>query len=458
LPFGHVGMATKAGDFADILPMIRGSAAFNGKKLIAAIDQSDEVLEFLRGSQMPHLVRLGTSCPDHFLRTKIRPLLLSNLDGDLDGERIDQAFANFRSEYEAYYDRCKHPDSPAMRNPNPSVILIPGYGMISFGKNKQEAIVTGQFYRNAIRVMRGAERVSKYVSLPEQEAFNIEYWLLEEAKLKRMPPEKDMSGQIAVVTGGASGIGKATAKRMIALGAHVALLDINEEGLAKTVVELQATATSKNVVAGFACNVTSLDSIQSAFAATIKAFGGVDVVVANAGNARRGSVADTSQADYQLLSDLLMKGYFDTLGEAVKVMLLQKTGGSCVVVGSKNGVAAGNNAALYSAAKAFELHLMRVTAADFAKQGIRCNAINPDGVVTDSAIWSAEWKEQTAKALGIHPDELVEHYAKRSLLGVVVTPDDCAEAICWLANDARSSRTTGCVITVDGGNKEGFLR
>ena len=454
MPFGSSSSVPNDSQLVDLLPMLRGKASFKGKKLIAAIDQSPEVLEYLSGSEMPQLARLGTSCPDHFLRTKIRPLVLSGLDE----ESIDKAFADFRAEYEAYYNRCKHDNSPAMRNPNPSVILIPGIGMVSFGKNHQEATVTGQFYRNAIRVMQGAERVDKYVALPEQEAFNIEYWLLEEAKLKRMPPAQDMSGQIAVVTGGASGIGKATARKMIALGAHVALFDINADGLVKTVEELQATGTSKGVVAGFVCNVTSLDSIQEAFRSTILAFGGCDVVVANAGNARRGSVADTTQADYQLLSDLLMKGYFDTLGEAIKVMLQQKTGGSCVVVGSKNGVAAGNNAALYSAAKAFELHLMRVTASDFAKHGIRCNAINPDGVVTDSAIWSAEWKEQTAKALGIAPEELVEHYAKRSLLGTVVTPDDCAEAICWLANDVKSSRTTGCVITVDGGNKEGFLR
>jgi NAD(P)-dependent dehydrogenase (short-subunit alcohol dehydrogenase family) len=306
--------------------------------------------------------------------------------------------------------------------------------------------------------MSGAEKVDKYVALPEQEAFDIEYWLLEEAKLRRMPPQKELTGQVAVVTGGASGIGKATARKLVALGAHVALFDINEEGLAKTREELQAQAATKGVVTTMVCNVTQLDSVQAAFRAVIAEFGGVDIVVANAGNARRGNVTDTTPEDYALLSDLLMKGYFDTLGEAIKIMVSHGTGGSCVVVGSKNGVASGNNAALYSAAKAFELHLMRVTAGDFAKHKIRCNAINPDGVVTDSAIWSAEWKEQTAKALGIKPEELVEHYAKRSLLGTVVTPDDCAEAICWLASDARSSRTTGCVITVDGGNKEGFLR
>lgn len=455
LPFGSLQPTTTDVDIAELLPILRGKVAYQGKKQVGVLDQSEEVLNFLSGSEMPRLARLGTSCPDHFLRTKIRPLVL---EPTTDLTKIGEAFAAFRKEYQEYYDRCKRDTSPAMRNPNPSVILIPGIGMVSFAKNRQEASVTGQFYRNAIRVMQGAEKLDKYVALTEQEAFDIEYWLLEEAKLKRMPPEKDLSGQVAVVTGGASGIGKATARRLIELGAHVALFDINQDGLAATEKELQGLALTKGVVKGIFCNVTQIDSIKEAFKQTILEFGGLDIVVANAGNARRGSVADTTPEDYALLSDLLMKGYFDTLGEAVKVMLKQGTGGSSVVVGSKNGVAAGNNAALYSAAKAFELHLMRVTAADFAKHGIRCNAINPDGVVTDSAIWSAEWKEQTAKALGIAPEELVEHYAKRSLLGTVVTPDNCAEAICWLANDARSSRTTGCVITVDGGNKEGFLR
>ena len=439
----------------DLLPILRGKVAFQGQRLVATLDQTPAVMEYLSGSEMPRLAHLGTSCPDHFLRTKIRPLVL---EATLDLEKIDEAFEDFRKEYEAYYERCKKSTSPEMRNPNPSVILVPGIGMFSFAKNKQESIVTGQFYKNAIAVMSGAEKVDQYVALPEQEAFDIEYWLLEEAKLKRLPPQKELTGQVAVVTGGASGIGKATARKLVALGAHVALFDINEAGLMLTQLELQSQAATKGVVTVMVCNVTQIGSIQTAFKAVIAEFGGVDIVVANAGNARRGNVTDTSPEDYALLSDLLMKGYFDTLGEAIKIMVSHGTGGSCVVVGSKNGVASGNNAALYSAAKAFELHLMRVTAGDFAKHQIRCNAINPDGVVTDSAIWSAEWKDQTAKALGIKPEELVEHYAKRSLLGTVVTPDDCAEAICWLASDARSSRTTGCVITVDGGNKEGFLR
>lgn len=430
-----------------ILPTLRGKVAHNGQKLIASVDTSDAVLDFLSRSKMEDLTRLGTSCPDHFLRTKIRPMVIE-ADGDLDA-----ALSEFRSDYQRYYDRCRHADSPAIRNPNPSIVLIPGVGMISFGKNAQEAKVSGQFYRNAIEVMRGAETLSQYTALDEQEAFNIEYWLLEEAKLKRMPPEKELSRHVALITGAGSGIGRATAVKMAGLGAHCVLLDINEGNLSSAQEEVNAINKSISVV----CDVTSPTGLQDAFRRAILGFGGVDIVVVNAGNARRGSVADTSPADYEFLSDLLMKAYFDTMAEATRLMIEQGTGGSIVVVGSKNGVAAGNNAALYSAAKAFELHLMRVTAADMAKHGIRCNAINPDGVVTGSAIWSDEWKTQTAKSLGIDPSELVAHYAKRSLLGTVVTPDDCAEAICWLAGP-RASRTTGAVIPVDGGNKEGFLR
>lgn len=443
------------GALAALLPVLRGKVAFEGKRLIATVDQSEQVVDFLAREKMGALTRLGTSCPDHFLRTKIRPLVL---EAGANEEAIDAALGAFRADYAAYYDRCKHTDSPAIRNPNPSIVLVPGVGMISFGKNAQEAKVTGQFYRNAIAVMTGAETLSTYTGLPEQEAFDIEYWLLEEAKLKRMPPERELSRQVALITGAASGIGRATAIQMARLGACVVLTDVHEENLSSAVAEVQEAAGIPGSAIAVRTDVTDPAQVRDAFRAAVMAYGGVDIVVVNAGNARRGSVADTSDDDYAFLSDLLMKAYFDTMGEAARLMMAQKTGGSIVVVGSKNGVAAGSNAALYSAAKAFELHLMRVTAADFAKHGIRCNAINPDGVVSGSGIWSDTWKEQTAKSLGIAPEELVAHYAKRSLLGTVVTPADCAEAICWLASEKRSSRTTGCVIPVDGGNKEGFLR
>lgn len=454
-PFGAAVRATSTPDarakWNELLPALRGKVAFQGQKLIAQVDDSDVVRDYLSRSEMERLAAMGTSCPDHFLRTKIRPLVLSDSAADL-----DSALASFRASYSDYYSRCKRPDSPAMRNPNPSVVLIPGLGMVSFGKNVQEAKVTGQFYRNAIEVMRGAEAVSNYTALPEQEAFDIEYWQLEEAKLRRQPPEKEFSRTIAVVTGGAQGIGFATAKRLAADGACVTILDINEEKLAQAAAELESIA--KGGILALKCDVTDDSQITHAMEETILKWGGVDVCVACAGNARRGTVADTSDADYDYQANLLMKAYFLALRASSQVMIRQGTGGALIVVASKNGVAVGGNAAVYSAAKAFELHLMRCTASDLAKHEIRCNAINPDAVLQGSGIWSDAWKEQTAKTLGIGIDELPEYYRKRSMLGRAVSPEDCAEAIAWLASEKRSSRTTGCVIPVDGGVREGFLR
>ncbi|MBX7134861.1 MAG: bifunctional rhamnulose-1-phosphate aldolase/short-chain dehydrogenase [Fimbriimonadaceae bacterium] len=435
----------------ELLPRLRGKVCHEGQRLLACVDQDEVVLDFLSRDKAEALSRLGTSCPDHFLRTKIRPLVLHSTD-DLDGP-----LAEFRADYAAYYERCKRPTSPAMRNPNPSVVLVPGLGMVSFGKTPQEAKVTGQFYRNAIEVMRGAETLSRYVALPEQEAFDIEYWLLEEAKLKRMPPEKELSRQVAVITGGAQGIGRATALKMVGLGACVVLLDINEEKLSATVDEVAAAAGSPLNVRGIRCDVTDEASMANAFDQAVLQFGGVDIVVVSAGNARRGTVAETSDADYDFQSKLLMQAYFSAMRQGSRIMLEQGTGGSMVVVASKNGVAAGQNAAIYSAAKAFELHLMRCTAADLAKHSIRCNAINPDAVLEGSGIWNDQWRTETAKLLGIEPDQLQDHYRKRTLLGVTISADDCAEAVCYLAGP-RSSRTTGAVLPVDGGVREGFIR
>lgn len=453
-PFGDIVAVDKTANWTEFLPELRGSVAYAGQRLIAQIDESDEVIEYLSGSKMHALSSLGTSCPDHFLRTKIWPAILD----DVSSEGIHRSLESFRENYAAYYDRCKRPTSPAIRNPNPSVILVRGLGMVSFGKTKQEAVVTGEFYRRAIEVMRGAETISKYSALPEQEAFDIEYWLLEEAKLQRMPPEKEFSRQIAVVTGGAQGIGKATAKRLAQHGACVALLDINAEKLIDAEQEIAEVAGSPLNVMGVRCDVTDEQSLGEAFDQTILRFGGLDICVVSAGNARRGTVADTTDEDYTFQSDLLMKAYFATMRAASKIMIRQGTGGSIVVVASKNGVAVGSNAAVYSAAKAFELHLMRTTASDLAKYGIRSNAVNPDAVLQGSGIWDDKWRTQTAANLGIEPDQLEEYYRKRSMLGVTVSTDDVADAICWLASEKRSSRTTGCTIPVDGGIREGFLR
>lgn len=462
-PFGPIVGKVREPDanamWEKLLPTLRGKVAYQGQRLIAQLDTDDVTLDFLAREKRDKLVAMGTSCPDHFLRTKICPLVLDGIpwNGDL-GSYLDQKLDGFRANYAGYYERCKHPDSPALRNPNPSVVLVPGLGMASFGKTVNESKITGQFYRNAIEVMRGAESVGNYVALPEQEAFDIEYWLLEEAKLMRLPPEKELSRQIAIISGGAQGIGLATAKKMASLGACVAILDIDESRLAEAESAIATDSGVKGAVLPILCDVTDSLAVELAVGKTIRTYGGLDIAVIAAGNARRGSIGETSDADFDYMSQLLMRGYFNVMREAVRTMERQGTGGSIVVVASKNGTATGSKAAVYSAAKAFELHLMRSVAVDSSKSGIRCNAINPDAVLSGSGIWSDQWRNETASLLGIAPDQLEEHYRKRSLLGVQVTPEDCAEAICWLASEKRSSRTTGCVIPVDGGNREGFLR
>lgn len=458
-PFGAAVRTPRLSDarqrLVQLVPKLRGLAAHEGKRLIAEIDTDDKTLDFLSRESMPALAALGTSCPDHFLRTKIRPLVL---DGELDDATLGAAFESYRADYAAYYERCRRPDSPAMRNPNPSVILAPGLGLIAFGRTKPEARVTREFYQRAIEVMRGSQGVSRYTALPEQEAFDIEYWLLEEAKLKRMPPEVEFSRQVALVTGAAQGIGRATAMRLASLGANVVALDLNEEKLLEAVEEMRTATKNPHGSIAVRCDVTDPKALQTAYEEAILQFGGVDIAVVCAGNARRGTLLDTSDTDYAFLSDLLMRAYFETARAAAQTIVRQGTGGSIVFVASKNAVATGSNAAIYSAAKAFELHLMRTAANDLAKHGIRCNAVNPDAVLQGSGIWNDQWKTETAAALGIPPDELQEHYRKRTLLNVEVSADDVAEAIVWLASEARSSRTTGAVIPVDGGIREGFLR
>lgn len=441
-----------------VLPEIRGKVAHVGQRWVAHVDAGPEVQEFLGSEKFERLAKLGTSCPDHFLRTKIRPLVLDAPPTDEVGDWLDKALSGFREEYAAYYERCKRSDSPPMRNPNPSVMLVRGLGMIAWAKSPSEARITASFYRNAIEVMKGAEAVSEYTALPEQEAFDIEYWQLEEAKLRRMPPPKEFAGQVAVITGGANGIGLATAELLASAGACVALFDIDESALERAQTLVESTSASPGSTLAVRCDVTDPASVQRGFEEVVLKFGGIDGVVISAGNARRGSVAETSDADFQFLSDLLMKGYFLATREAARLLIRQGLGGWMVTVGSKNGVAVGSNAAIYSAAKSFELHLMRTAAADLAKYGIRCNAVNPDAVLQGSSIWNDRWREETAKLLNIDPSELPEYYRKRSMLGVEVSTRDVAEAIAWLASERRSGKTTGCVIPVDGGVREGFLR
>lgn len=465
-PFGDVvcePIANARSTWLRILPILRGREMFEGKRMISHIESGDAVMDFLGRSKMRQLAALGTSCPDHFLRTKIAPMVLDLSHSDIDDEArlpilIEESLQRFRTEYRSYYERCKRADSPGMRNPNPSIVLVPRLGMVGFGKSKHEARVTCEFYSRAIEVMRGAETIGKYQALPEQEAFDIEYWLLEEAKLRRQPAEKDLSRQVVVITGAAQGIGLATALRMASLGASVVLLDVNEEKLATAVGQAAKAAGSDQSVLGIRCDVTDATNLATAFEECVMNFGGVDVLVVCAGNARRGTVADTSDEDYEFQCRLLIDATFQSFQNAARIMIAQGSGGSIVFVGSKNAVAAGSNAAMYSASKAFGLHLTRTTAVDLAKYGIRSNAVNPDAVLEGSGIWSDAWREQTAKSLGIAPDQLEQYYVERSLLKRPVRPDDVAAAIVWLANESESGRTTGCVIPVDAGNREGFLR
>jgi len=448
---GNVSKITVGWDA--FLPEMRGLMFFDGKPLVAHVDTSEATLEFVNSLQLERLSELGTSCPDHFLRTKIWPMVLR----DMSVTSLEPALAEFRRKYEAYYERCKSHSSPSMRNPNPAVVLIPGLGMVAWGKSKSEAKITADFYMRAIEVMRYSESVDRYSALPEKEAFDIEYWQLEEAKLKRMPSEKLLSRRIALITGAAQGIGRATAELFLQNGACVTLVDNNFDKLRETSDRLSQQFGNGNCISVCA-DVTSDEQLGNAFRSTISSYGGLDICVVCAGNARRGTIAETSDADFQFQCDLLIKGYFLTMRHAARTMIRQKIGGSIVVVASKNAVAVGSNAAMYSASKAFELHLMRTTAADLAPEGIRCNAVNPDAVLEGSGIWDDAWREQTAANLGIAPSELEEHYRKRSLLGVTVRPMDVAQAIFWLSDDNVSSRTTGCIIPVDGGIREGFLR
>jgi len=449
-PLGQAVARPARPEWSDILPRLRGLTSHEGRKLVCHVDDSEEALAFLDASRGKEMARLGTSCPDHFLRTKVRPLWLE--PGEL-GPQLEE----FRAEYRGYYSRCRRPDSPEIRNPNPSLVLVPGGGIVGWARDPREARITTEFFRNAIRVMSGAEAVSQYIALAEQEAFDIEYWALEEAKLRRMPPEKELSRSVALVTGAAQGIGKATAVRLAELGSCVVLLDRDAHALDQTVEDVQAVGVPEGVV-GVATDVTDAAALERGFEEAVYRFGGVDTVVVNAGVARRGRAAETSDEDYDLLASVLMRAYWQTAAHGLRVMERQALGGSIVFVASKNGVAAGSKAAVYSAAKAFELHLARTIAVDYAAQGIRANSVNPDAVLTGSGIWSAEWRAQTASSLGIAPEDLEEHYRERSLLRREVLPEHVAEAVAWLASEARSSRTTGATIPVDGGNREGFLR
>jgi rhamnulose-1-phosphate aldolase/alcohol dehydrogenase len=418
------------------------------------------VLDFVNSADMKPLAALGTSCPDHFLRTKIRPLVVSfdpatgNLDEVL--RTLPAQIEAYRADYTAYYERCKHPDSPALRDPNAVVYLVPGVGMITFARDKATARISGEFYVNAINVMRGASAVSEYRGLPEQEAFDIEYWLLEEAKLQRMPKPKSLAGRIALVTGGAGGIGAATAARYLSEGACVVLADIDAANL-KAAQDSLAGSFGKDVVRSVVMDVTDEDAVARAFAQAAVEFGGLDILVSNAGIASSAPVEETSLALWNRNMDILSTGYFLVSREAFRLMRVQDMGGSIVFVASKNGLAASPNASAYCTAKAAEIHLARCLALEGAEAGIRVNVVNPDAVLRGSRIWEGEWLDQRAATYGTDKEGLEEMYRKRSLLKRSVLPEDIAEACYFFAADT-SAKSTGNILNVDAGNVQAFTR
>jgi rhamnulose-1-phosphate aldolase/alcohol dehydrogenase len=400
---------------------------------------------------------MGTSCPDHFLRTKIQPLILSlDTKEDLsDSEailkKLQPSFEAYRKEYENYYNTCKRDKSPAMRDPNPVIIIYPGVGMFSFAKNKQTTRVANEFYVNAINVMRGAEAITAYTSLPRQEAFDFEYWLLEEAKLSRMPKEQPLSRKVAFVTGAGGGIGKAIADKLAEEGANVVLTDIAEDRLK------EANATYKRDVSVYAvCDVTKKESIAEAYKKACLEFGGVDIVVHSAGLAISKPLEETTDKDWDILQDILVKGQFELAKQSVAIMRQQNLGGDFISIASKNGLVSGPNNVAYGTAKAAQQHMARLLAAELGADKIRVNTVNPDGVIVGSKIWEGDWAEGRAKAHGITVDELPEHYAKRNLLNEIIYPEDIANGVFSLVGIL--TKTTGNIINVDGGMANAFVR
>lgn len=440
-----------------LAPVLRGLASAYAR-MVGHFTDDERVLEFINSKDLRRLAPLGTSCPDHFLRTKIRPLVLDlPATADLSDlaevkKKLETPFENYRKEYADYYERHKRPGSPAMRDPNPVIILWPGVGMFSFSKDKQTARVASEFYINAINVMKGAEAVSEYVALPLQEAFDIEYWLLEEAKLQRMPKEKPLSRKIAFITGGAGGIGKAIATKLASEGACVFVVDLHEDRLREAVDEF-----SRDVGAGTVVDVTSESSVREALAEVCLAFGGVDIVVNCAGLAISKPLEQTTSVDWDLLNDVIVKGQFEVSRASVEVLRAQALGGDIVNIVSKNALVSGPNNVAYGTAKAAQIHMSRLLAAELGKDKIRVNVVNPDAVIEGSKIWEGEWAQGRAKAYGVTVEELPAFYAKRTILNEIISVDDIANGVFVLVG-GHLNKSTGNVINVDGGVAAAFVR
>lgn len=441
---------------AQLMPLLRGLAS-SENRMVGHFTDSDVVLEFINSNDLERLAPMGTSCPDHFLRTKIQPLVLTlDKNEDLSDSKavlnkLNPLFEKYRQEYKEYYETCKHSNSPAMRDPNPVIIIYSGVGMFSFSKDKQTTRVASEFYVNAINVMRGAEAISEYTSLPRQEAFDIEYWLLEEAKLQRMLKEKPLSRKIAIVTGAGGGIGQAIADKMVQEGAVVVFTDLNKEA-----AESVTAKYSKDQAIAVQCDVTSEEGIAEAFKQTILAFGGVDILVHSAGLAISKSLEDTTLKDWDLLENVLVKGQFLIAKSGTEIMKKQNLGGDIVNIASKNGLVAGPNNVAYGTAKAAQQHMTRLLAAELAADKIRVNVVNPDGVIVGSKIWEGSWAEGRAKANGITVEELPAFYAKRNLLNEIILPEDIANGV--FACVAILDKSTGNIINVDGGMANAFPR
>ena len=449
----------KAAFLAELVPALRGKLSKGVRKLMHFTD-APEVMEFVGAARAEELAAVGTSCPDHFLRTKIWPLVLPfdparERASDVAG-RLDGLLEGYRARYQAYYERCKHGDSPAMRDPYPVIVLVPGVGLLSFAKDKATARIASEFYVNAINVMRGAESVSAYVPIPEQEAFDIEYWLLEEAKLQRMPKPKSLEGRIALVTGGAGGIGAAVARRLLAEGACVLITDIDPEALEEARKALSGEH-GKDRVRALRCDVTDEASVRESYACALRELGGLDILVSNAGIASAAPIEDTPLELWSRNLGILATGYFLVGREAFALMKRQGIGGSIVFIGSKNALAASAGASAYSAAKAASLHLARCLALEGAEVGIRANVVNPDAVIRGSRIWGGSWRQERAAANRIADEEIEDFYRKRSLMKRSVLPEDVAEAVYFFASEL-SAKSTGNILNVDAGNVTAFTR
>jgi rhamnulose-1-phosphate aldolase/alcohol dehydrogenase len=445
-----------------LMPYLRGLCS-EKQKMIGHFSDDERVLEFINSKDLSKLAPLGTSCPDHFLRTKIKPLVLNLNPSEPVGNNpealkkyLQEAFSMYREDYKNYYENCKHPDSPKIRDTNPVIILWPGVGMFSFAKDKQTTRVASEFYINAINVMKGAEAISEYTALPQQEAFNIEYWLLEEAKLIRMPKPKALSGKIALVTGGSGGIGKAIAKKFLEEGACVIITDLDKDSLTKVTEEFEQSFSKDNCANAYV-DVTNEELITEGLSATTLKFGGIDILVNCAGLAISKSMEETSLKDWNLLQDVIVRGQFIMSSKTVEILRKQNFGGDIVNIVSKNALVSGPNNIGYGTAKAAQLHMSRLMAAELGKDKIRVNVVNPDAVLRGSKIWEKGWADGRAAAYGIKPEELPAYYASRTLLNEEVLAEDIANAS-FVFVGGQLSKSTGNILNVDGGVAAAFVR